>query len=211
MPPARITNVIPTARMPFSATWRRMSVRFPASRKISSPRRTGENTHASTKTAINPTNGLNCPNLMSLVRLRVAAKPVLRDARFLVSDSCEFNNALLRRLRAGERAGEFSFAQHDDTVGQTKQFGKFRGGENDAETARREFLDQAVDFGLALDVNALRRLVQQQHFRIGQQPFRQHNLLLIASAQVDCRGAGVRRFDAELYNGLAHRLLLALL
>src|SRR5579871_2300762 len=37
MPAVRITSVIPTAMIPISETWRRMSVRFPAWRKIRSP------------------------------------------------------------------------------------------------------------------------------------------------------------------------------
>ena len=44
MPPEMTTAVMPTARIPFSATCRRMSVRFPMSRKTGRPPRTGENT-----------------------------------------------------------------------------------------------------------------------------------------------------------------------
>ena len=49
MPPEMTTAVMPTARIPFSATWRRMSVRFPMSRKTGRPPRTGEKTTESSK------------------------------------------------------------------------------------------------------------------------------------------------------------------
>ena len=49
MPPEMTTAVMPTARIPFSATCRRMSVRLPMSRKTGRPPRTGEKTIESSK------------------------------------------------------------------------------------------------------------------------------------------------------------------
>ena len=43
--------------------------------------------------------------------------------------------------------------------------------------------DDAVDLGLGLDVDALGRLVQDQEARVGREPLRQHDLLLVAAGQ----------------------------
>src|SRR5262245_19801741 len=223
MPPARITNVIPTAIMPFSETWRRMSVRLPMSRKMISPRLAGEKTHASAKTVISPTKGLRRPSLTRPSRRRPSVATSLETryfaslsrhvgrlaSAFFVSESRQLNDAFLRRRRSVERARESSFAQHDDAGTQRQQFGEFRRDENYAQPPRGEIFDQMVYFGLAFFVNALRRLVQEQHSRIGQQPPRQHDLLLIAAAQVRHRRARVRCLDAEPRNRFARRLFFA--
>ncbi len=54
IPPEMTTAVMPTARMPFSATCLRMSVRFPMSRKTGRPPRTGEKTIERRSTAARP-------------------------------------------------------------------------------------------------------------------------------------------------------------
>ena len=48
---------------------------------------------------------------------------------------------------------------------------------------RGEIGDDRVDLGLGLHVDALGRLVQDQHARLGRQPLRQHDLLLVAAGQ----------------------------
>ena len=61
----------------------------------------------------------------------------------------------------------------------------------------REAIDQLVDFELGADVDAARRLVEQQHLRLGQQRLAEHDLLLVAAGQ---RAAGPRAesLDAQL-------------
>ena len=48
---------------------------------------------------------------------------------------------------------------------------------------RGEVGDHRVDLGLGLHVDALGRLVQDQHARLGRQPLGQHDLLLVAAGQ----------------------------
>src|SRR5262245_65846491 len=152
MPPARITKVIPTAIMPFSETWRRMSVRLPDALPIFSPRLAVEKTHASAKTVISPTKGLRRPSLTRPSRRRPSVATSLETryfaslsrhaghlaSAFFVSESRQLNDAFLRRLRSVERARESSFAQHDDAVAQRQQFGGLRRDENYDQPPRRE-------------------------------------------------------------------------
>ena len=44
-------------------------------------------------------------------------------------------------------------------------------------------MQELVDLGARADVDAARRLVQNQHGRIGEQPFSEHDLLLVAAAE----------------------------
>ena len=63
---------------------------------------------------------------------------------------------------------------------------------------RREVVDDRVDLIFRADVDAARRLVEHQHLRLGEQPFAQHDLLLVAAGQVerplmDAGGADAQR------------------
>ena len=62
----------------------------------------------------------------------------------------------------------------------------------------REVADDPVDLGLRRDVDAARRLVEQQHAALAQQPAREHDLLLVAAREqpndaVGVVGHGVQR------------------
>ena len=48
-----------------------------------------------------------------------------------------------------------------------------------------ELGDDRVDFVFGADIDAARRLVEDQHLGAGEQPLRQHHLLLIAAGEVD--------------------------
>ena len=63
---------------------------------------------------------------------------------------------------------------------------------------RRALANQIVDLELRAHVHALRRLVEQQHARVGRQPFGGHDFLLVAAARA-CRAASAidRRADRE--------------
>src|SRR4051812_6137999 len=51
---------------------------------------------------------------------------------------------------------------------------------------------------LGADVDAARRLIEQNYFRVGLEPFRQHNFLLVAARQVLDQLPGECQLDAEL-------------
>ena len=53
-----------------------------------------------------------------------------------------------------------------------------------ADAARRQLVDQPVDLGLGADVDAARRLVEDEQHRLPRQPARKHHLLLVAAGQL---------------------------
>src|SRR5690606_26780691 len=58
-------------------------------------------------------------------------------------------------------------------------------------------VDNGIDLELGADVDAAGRLVQDQHLRSGEQPFRQHHLLLVSAGQVADFLVDGRRADVE--------------
>ena len=64
-----------------------------------------------------------------------------------------------------------------------------------ATPARGEVAHQHIDFGFGADVDAARRFVEDQHLRAEREPLRQHDLLLIAAAQIRRLDFDGRRLD----------------
>ena len=54
---------------------------------------------------------------------------------------------------------------------------------HDRHAVVRQRAQQPVDFRLGADVDAARRLVDDQHLRPEREPLRQHDLLLVAAAE----------------------------
>ena len=81
-------------------------------------------------------------------------------------------------------ADDAPFVHDVDAVGDAEQFGHLRRDDDDRLTLRGEPRDDRVDLVFRADVDAARRLVEDQHFRIGEQPFRQHHLLLVAAGKI---------------------------
>src|SRR5262245_43302240 len=86
----------------------------------------------------------------------------------------------LGRLGRRQLADELAFAHDDDAVAHAEQLRHLRGNENNAFAGGGQLVDDRVDLIFRADVDAARRLVQDQHLGVGEQPFRQHDLLLIA-------------------------------
>ena len=62
-----------------------------------------------------------------------------------------------------------------------------------ARPSRGQLAHQPVDLGLGADVDALRRLVEDQHARLRRQPAGQRDLLLVAAGEVADRRVERRR------------------
>ena len=78
-----------------------------------------------------------------------------------------------------------------------------------ATPLRGQRLDLSIDVDAGADIDALRRLDQQQHAAVTHQPAGKHDLLLIAAAQ-DAHGAGQHgRRDLDLARGGDDLLALA--
>ena len=80
---------------------------------------------------------------------------------------------------ARQNRGASAFAEYEDAVGDGEQFGKLAGGHDDRHALGRETSDQRVNLRLRADVDAARGFVEQQDFRVGQEPAREDALLLI--------------------------------
>ena len=66
--------------------------------------------------------------------------------------------------------------------------------------ARRQLVDERVDLRLGADVDAARRLVEDQDPALRRQPLGQHDLLLVAAGQpggdgVEARGAHAQALE----------------
>src|SRR5215471_1654337 len=90
---------------------------------------------------------------------------------------------ILRRVGARELAGDASFAQHEDPRREVEDLGQFARDENDALARRRELVDKRVDLRLGADIDAARRLVEDQDVAARRQPLGEHDLLLVAARQ----------------------------
>ena len=74
--------------------------------------------------------------------------------------------------------------EHDDSVAKADQLGQFgRAEQNDAPVGGNP-ADQGIDFALGADVDAARRVVQQNHPRRDLEPFADHDLLLVAAREL---------------------------
>ena len=63
------------------------------------------------------------------------------------------------------------------------EFRRVRAEQDDGFALRRHCAQREVDLALGLDVDAARRIVQEQHRWLERQPFRQRDLLLVAAGQ----------------------------
>ena len=120
-------------------------------------------------------------------------------------------SALGRRLRHGvlqdrrlvdvgpRQFGGDPASRHDEhAVGEPDQFRHLRRDQDDTDAACRQLVDQPVDLGLGADVDAARRLVEDEQHRLPGQPARQHDLLLVAAGQLRNLFVEVGRLDRHL-------------
>ena len=94
------------------------------------------------------------------------------------------HDLFLRRLGAGELADEGAVVHDADAVADAEQLGHLRGDHHDALAGLRQLVDDTVDLVFGADVDAAGRLVEDQDLGVGHQPFRQHDLLLVAAGEV---------------------------
>ena len=119
--------------------------------------------------------------------------------------------ALTMMFRGDLAAGQFrhmgAIPEHDDprTVGH--EFFELRRNDDQRHALTAEFADQPDDFGVGADIDAARRLVENEKFRVRRQPARQDGFLLVAAGQKPDRllavaGADVERLDVAVRKGV---------
>ena len=109
-----------------------------------------------------------------------------------------------RRFASRKFAGQFAFVQNQNAVGKPKNFGQFRRNQHDRQPFFGELVDLRVDFLFCADIDAARRLVEKQNFRIRQKPFSEHDFLLIAARKRS--GDGQRRICLDAQATSSRRL-----
>ena len=82
---------------------------------------------------------------------------------------------------AGELAGLAPITHHDDAVRKPHDFFDLGGDEHHRHAVTGQRDDLVHDFLFGGDVDAARRLIQDQKPRLGRQPAREDRLLLVAA------------------------------
>ena len=85
---------------------------------------------------------------------------------------------------AHDLAGHPALAHGDDAVRQRQHFRQFGRNHDDGDAGARHLEQQIVHLDLGADIDAARRLVDDQHAGPQRQPARQHHLLLVAAGEV---------------------------
>lgn len=88
-------------------------------------------------------------------------------------------------------------AKDDDPRAVGGEFFYFRGDDDERHALLAQALDEPDDFRMRPDVDAARRLVEDEQFRFGREPARQDGLLLIAAGKQPDRFLAIRRADIE--------------
>ena len=124
-------------------------------------------------------------------RRRAAAPPPAGRCR----DQPE--HAVLGDLGAGQRPDDRAIAQHEDLSEPSTTSSSSEEMRTTARPGFGQIADQALDLGLRADVDAARRIVEEQHPGLEAQDARQQDLLLIAAGQLADPLVGTRRLDPQ--------------
>ena len=91
-----------------------------------------------------------------------------------------------------------ALAHDEHAVAEHEHLGQVRRDDDDANSLGRELADDRMHLGFGADVDAARRLVENQDRRVGVEPLAQHDLLLIAARKLGDFEIDRRRADREL-------------
>ena len=95
----------------------------------------------------------------------------------------QLHDGFLGRVAARELAAHLPFAHHEDAIGERQHLGQIARHHQARHARGRALANDVVDLELRADVDALRRLVEQQHARRVASHLRRDDLLLVAAAQ----------------------------
>ena len=114
-----------------------------------------------------------------------------------------FDDPRLGYVVPREFANDMALAHLHDPVGEDRQFLDIRRNNNDADAAPRQFAEGLVNLLARADVDAARRLVEDQKFGARTQPSRDQRFLLVATREVPDLGRRARGLDAEVLDQAA--------
>src|SRR5208337_226830 len=124
----------------------------------------------------------------------------------------ELHDPLLRRCFTIKYARHPALAHDHDSIRHSQELGHLGGDHHHALPSLRQVRDDRIDFVLRPDVDASRRLVQDQDVGLRQEPSREDDLLLVPARETLDAGKGRRRLHPEHIDALIHvlaRLALA--
>src|SRR4051794_10073765 len=93
------------------------------------------------------------------------------------------HDPLLRRVGPRELARQPALVHDEHAIGHPEDLGQLARDHQHRDPAPGELGEQPVDLGLRADVDAARRLVDDEDLRLGREPLRQHDLLLVAARE----------------------------
>ena len=111
--------------------------------------------------------------------------------------------AFLSRGSAVELGNDATFAHDQDAIAHAQHLGQLGRDHDDGRASRQQLVHQAIDLDFGADVDASRRLIEEEDVRLRQQPLREHHLLLVAAGKIDhalacARGANAQRLDEAI-------------
>src|ERR1700728_2453415 len=95
------------------------------------------------------------------------------------------HDALLGRFARGALFDDAPLSRHQDAVGEVHDLGQVRRDHHSRESFIRELIDELMNFGDRYDVDAARRFIKNDELRRLHQRFRDDQLLLVATRQLD--------------------------
>src|SRR5271170_4568709 len=90
-----------------------------------------------------------------------------------------------------------AIAHDDHAVAEADRLLQGVGGQDDREALGGDGADELVDFLLGADVEAARRVIEDENPGLGLEPFRQHDFLLIATGEVEAERGYVWRANFQ--------------
>src|SRR6516165_12726722 len=98
-------------------------------------------------------------------------------------------------------AGDVSCTHDDDAVADAYDLRQIGGNDEYSGAGFREIVNDRIDLGLGADIDATRRLVENQDPWRGRKQPRQQHLLLVAARECSDRDTDIRGADAERREG----------
>ena len=97
---------------------------------------------------------------------------------------CE-HDRLLGRVVSADLCGDRPLVHDEDPIGHGEDFGQVAGDEDDGQARRGQLRDDPMDLDLCPDVDAARRLVEDEHPRLGGEPLAGRPLLVATGQRRD--------------------------
>src|SRR5687767_50783 len=107
------------------------------------------------------------------------------------------DDRLLRDVPAAQLGDVVAVAKDDDARAPLDELLELRGDHEDAEPRGGELVDERLDLSLRADVDAARRLVEDEERRPRAEPPREEDLLLVSAGELADALVGARRLDPE--------------